>query len=142
MRRIPFLVHVLVIALFALLGHAPTAFAEKRVALVIGNDRYATLPALLKAGNDADAVGNLLTRLGFEVILGRDLGRQGMIDKLAEFTSRIETGDTALFFYAGHGVALGGINYLVPVDMPAATAGSEARARGSSRAQETRKLVI
>ncbi len=123
------------IAFALLFAVSQPALAEKRVALVIGNDRYANLPILLKAGNDAEAVSGTLTRLGFEVMLGRDLGRQGMIDKLAEFAARIETGDTALFFYAGHGVAIGGINYLVPTDMPAATAGSEVRVRGSSIAE-------
>ena len=53
------------------------AQAEKKVALVIGNDRYANLPVLQKAVNDAEAVGNTLARLGFDVIRGRNLGRQG-----------------------------------------------------------------
>ena len=110
-----------------------TAFAEKRVALVIGNDRYVNLPQLQKAANDADAVGNTLAKLGFEVVRGRDLGRQGMIDKLAEFTTRLEAGDTAVYFYAGHGVAIGNVNYLVPTDAPAADL--EARVRGASVAE-------
>lgn len=135
MRRTRSIAQSIAVALFALLSLAPPALAEKRVALVVGNDRYASLPTLLKAVNDAEAVGNTLARLGFEVILGRDLGRQGMIDKLAEFTARLQAGDTAFFFYAGHGVAVGGINYLVPTDMPAATAGSELRVRGSSIAE-------
>jgi hypothetical protein len=135
MRRNHFIVQSIAILILALVSLAPPALAEKRVALVVGNDRYANLPTLQKAVNDAEAVGNTLARLGFEVILGRDLGRQGMIDKLAEFTARLETGDTALFFYAGHGVAVGGINYLVPTDMPGATAGSEVRVRGASIAE-------
>jgi TPR repeat protein len=112
-----------------------TAHAEKRVALVIGNDRYANLPAdrqLARAVNDAQAVGNALERLGFQVIRGADLSRQGMIDKLSELTSRLQAGDTAAFFYAGHGVAIGGVNYLVPTDVPAVTEGAEARVRGAS----------
>ena len=131
MRRI----WAIAVVLFGLFSLAPAALAEKKVALVIGNDRYANLPVLQKAVNDAEAVGNTLARLGFEVIRGRDLGRQGMIDKLAEFTARLEAGDTALFFYAGHGVAIGGVNYLVPSDVPAATAGAEARVRGASIAE-------
>jgi hypothetical protein len=109
------------------------AFAEKRVALVIGNDRYVNLPTLQKAVNDADAVGEMLSKLGFEVVRGRNLGRQGMIDKLAEFTTRLEPGDTAVYFYAGHGVAIGNVNYLVPTDAPAADL--EARVRGASIAE-------
>jgi uncharacterized caspase-like protein len=124
---------VISLGLFAL--STAVALAEKRVALVIGNDRYANLPVLQKAVNDAEAVGNTLARLGFDVIRGRDLGRQGMIDKVAELTARIEPGDTALFFFAGHGVAINGVNYLVPTDVPTATAGSEARVRGASIAE-------
>ena len=116
------------IVLSSLLGSE--AMAQKRVALVIGNDRYATLPHLQKAANDAAAVGDALAKLGFDVVRGRDLGRQAMIDKLAEFTAKLEAGDTAMFFYAGHGVAIGGVNYLVPADTPAATV--EARVRGAS----------
>ena len=109
------------------------AFAEKRAALVIGNDRYDNLPSLQKAANDAAAVGDTLARLGYQVVRGRDLGRQGIIDKLSEFTARLEPGDTALFFYAGHGVAIGGINYLVPADAPSADI--ESRVRGASIAE-------
>ena len=111
------------------------ASAEKRVALVVGNDNYANLPMLRNAVNDAQVVGDTLRRVGFEVVRGRDLGRQAMIDKLAELTSRIDAGDTALFFYAGHGVAIGGVNYLVPIDAPAASSGAEPRVRGASIAE-------
>jgi formylglycine-generating enzyme required for sulfatase activity len=114
---------------------AGPARAEKRVALVIGNDRYANLAAerqLQKAVNDAQAVGDALARLGFQVIRGSNLSRQGMIDKLAELTARLEPGDTTALFYAGHGVAIGGVNYLVPSDVPAVTPDSESRVRGAS----------
>ena len=122
----------------ALLSSAEPALAQKRVALVIGNDRYPNLPPerqLLKAVNDAEAVGNTLARLGFEVIRGSNLGRQAMIDKLSDLTARVEAGDTALVFYAGHGVAIGGVNYLVPSDVPRVVDGAEARVRGGSIAE-------
>jgi hypothetical protein len=115
-----------------------SAFADKRVALVVGNDRYPNLSAdrqLQKAANDAQAVGEALTRLGFQVIRGTNLSRQGMIDKLSEFTAQLEPGDTAAFFYAGHGVAIGGVNYLVPSDVPSVTPDAEARVRGASLAE-------
>ncbi|WP_161855063.1 caspase family protein [Bradyrhizobium sp. CCBAU 051011] len=69
---------------------ATPAMAEKRVALAIGNDLYPNLPAdrqLRKAVNDATTVAGTLRSLGFEVIVGTNLGRQAMIDKLAEFTA-------------------------------------------------------
>lgn len=130
-RFLPSLLAVMVV-LFAGMG---TAFADKRRALVIGNDRYPNLPAtgqLQKAVNDADTIAASLKALGFEVIVGTNLGRQGMIDKLAELTSRLEPGDTAAFFFAGHGVAIGGVNYLLPSDVPAVAEGAEARVRGAS----------
>jgi uncharacterized caspase-like protein len=76
-----------------------------------------------------------LRSLGFEVIVGTNLGRQAMIDKLAEFTARLQPGDTAALFFAGHGVAIAGVNYLIPSDVPAVTEGAEARVRGASLAE-------
>jgi Caspase domain len=117
---------------------ATPAVAEKRVALAIGNDLYPNLPAdrqLRKAANDATTIAGTLKSLGFEVIVGTNLGRQAMIDKLAEFTARLQPGDTAALFFAGHGVAIGGVNYLIPSDVPAVTEGAEARVRGASLAE-------
>jgi hypothetical protein len=117
---------------------ATPAIAEKRVALAIGNDLYPNLPAdrqLKKAANDATTIAGTLRSLGFEVIVGTNLGRQAMIDKLAEFTARLQPGDTAALFFAGHGVAIAGVNYLIPSDVPAVTEGAEARVRGASLAE-------
>jgi hypothetical protein len=114
------------------------ARAEKRVALVIGNDRYLNMAAdrqLQKAVNDANTIARAMRELGFEVLIGTNLGRQGMIDKLAEFTAKLEAGDTAAFFFAGHGVAIQGVNYLIPSDVPAVSEGAEARVRGASLAE-------
>jgi hypothetical protein len=117
---------------------ATPAWAEKRIALAIGNDLYPNLPAdrqLKKAVNDARTIADALRALGFEVIVGTNLGRQAMIDRLAEFTARLEPGDTAALFFAGHGVAIGGVNYLIPSDVPAVSEGAEARVRGASIAE-------
>ena len=117
---------------------ATPAVAEKRIALSIGNDLYPNLGPdrqLKKAVNDAGTVADSLKSLGFEVIVGTNLGRQAMIDKLAEFTARLQPGDTAALFFAGHGVAISGVNYLIPSDVPAVTEGAEARVRGASIAE-------
>ena len=114
------------------------AQAQKRHALVIGNDLYASMPAerqLQKAVNDARTMGEAFRSLGFDVSFGANLGRQGIIDKLAGFTARLAPGDTAAVFFAGHGVAIGGVNYLVPSDVPVITEGAEARLRGASIAE-------
>jgi hypothetical protein len=125
-------------ALCLLVSFCSAAQAAKRIALVIGNDAYTNMPAaqqLQKAVNDARTVGAALTSLGFEVTLGTNLGRQGMVDRLADFTARLAPGDTAAFFFAGHGVAIGGVNYLVPSDVPPVNEGAEARVRGASLAE-------
>jgi formylglycine-generating enzyme required for sulfatase activity len=104
--------------------------AEKRVALVIGNDRYANLPAheqLQKAVNDARSVGDALKTLDFEVMSGENIGRQALVDKLDAFARRLAPGDTALFYFSGHGVAIGGVNYILPVDVPDVEADQETR---------------
>jgi Caspase domain len=131
---------VIVVALTALamLLAVMPGYADKRVALVIGNDRYPNLPRerqLAKAANDAQAVGDALVGLGFQVIRGTNLGRQEMIDKLSELAITLAPGDTAAFFYAGHGVAIGGVNYLVPSDVPPVTPDGELRVRGASIAE-------
>jgi uncharacterized caspase-like protein len=98
------------------------------VALVVGNDRYANLPVdqqLRKAVNDARAVGDVLVKLGFNVIRGENLGRQGLVDKLDELTRQLTAGDTVFFYFSGHGVALGGGNYILPSDVPNVEAGLE-----------------
>jgi hypothetical protein len=117
---------------------ATPARAEKRVALAIGNDLYPNFPAdrqLKKAVNDAKTIAETLKSLGFEVMVGTNLGRQAMIDKLADFTAQLQPGDMAALFFAGHGVAIGGVNYLIPSDVPAVSEGAEARVRGASIAE-------
>ena len=112
---------------FMLIG-AEHAFAEKRVALVIGNNAYASLGAeeqLQKAVNDAHAVGDALEQLGFEVARGENLSRVDMLSKLIATAGKVGPGDLAVFFYAGHGVSLDGANYLLPADIPSAEAGGE-----------------
>jgi hypothetical protein len=103
---------------------------SRRIALVIGNDRYEQLPSLQKAGNDARAVGDMLQKLGFEVIRIENAPRRLMNQKLVEFAGRIGRGDTAFFFYAGHGVEVKGINYLLPSDTPQARDGEEGLVTG------------
>jgi formylglycine-generating enzyme required for sulfatase activity len=108
------------------------AHAEKRVALVVGNDRYANLPAneqLQKAVNDAHAVGGALRQIGFDVIAGENLDRRALVARLDELTQRLAPGDTAFFFFSGHGVALDGINYILPADVPDIAGGQETRLR-------------
>src|SRR3954451_21599794 len=79
------------------------AHAEKRVALVVGNNDYKNVPKLLKAVNDARTVGDTLKQLGFSVMVAENQNLQQFSETVLAFDNTIEPGDTAFFFYAGHG---------------------------------------
>jgi hypothetical protein len=112
--------------------HASPAHAGKRVALVIGNNTYENVPQLQKAVNDASAISQELAKLGFDVVSAENVGRRAMSRALVELESKIGTGDTALIYFAGHGFAVDGTNYLLPVDVPAAGPGEEGLVRDAS----------
>jgi uncharacterized caspase-like protein len=101
---------------FSLWTAGLAAQAEKRVALVIGNAAYQNTPALGNPVNDADDMAAALQRVGFTVQIERDLSKRGMEGALARFARLAEDADTAMFFYAGHGIQYRGTNYLMPVD--------------------------
>jgi hypothetical protein len=102
------------VAIIALLTHP--AKAERRVAFVVGNGAYQHATKLPNPSIDAKAMAALLRNVGFDVIEGTDLGREGMAARLGEFAAKTQGADVALFFYAGHGIAVNGKNYLIPVD--------------------------
>ena len=105
------------IPLAALLLASGPARAEKRVALVIGNSAYVHAPRLRNPANDADAVGLLLTSAGFDVVdKFHDLGVEDMRRVVRHFIDRTRDAEIAVIYYAGHGIEVDGINYLVPVD--------------------------
>ena len=90
-----------------------------RLALVIGNSAYQSAPALPNPVNDAKAVTELLQSAGFEVLPGSDLTQSDMRRSIGDFADEVASKgpDTvAVVYYAGHGLKVGGENYLVPVD--------------------------
>src|SRR6202048_1877640 len=108
------------------------AHAEKRVALVIGNNDYKNVPKLQKAVNDARTMGDTLKQLGFSVMVAENQNRQAFSETLLAFDKAVEPGDTAFFFYAGHGFEIAGQNFLLPTDVPAASEGQEELVRDAS----------
>ncbi|KRR19127.1 caspase family protein [Bradyrhizobium retamae] len=109
----------LMIPAAVLLG-AHSASAESRLALVIGQSAYRSVPALPNPANDAKAVTQLLTDSGFEVSTAADLSQNQMREVVSEFAGKVAAkgADTvALVFYAGHGLQIDGENFLVPVDI-------------------------
>ena len=93
-----------------------SAAADGRVALVVGNSAYAEIGTLPNPGNDAGDVAAALGRLGFDVTTVRDADRVGLNEALRLFARDSAGADVSLVFYAGHGIEVDGVNYLVPVD--------------------------
>jgi uncharacterized caspase-like protein len=112
----------LIIALMALAGllaqagMSDRAWAQKRVALVIGNSAYKHTGELPNPRNDAVDMAAALARHGFQVIEGLDLDKTAFDRKVRDFAVALEGASAGVFFYAGHGISVGGQNYLVPVD--------------------------
>jgi Caspase domain len=98
------------------LGCGP-AFAEKRVALVIGNSAYEKVPRLTNPTNDATVVAAMLKNAGFDAVTTKlNVGVVEMRKSLREFGAQTRDADVAVIFYAGHGIELDGNNYLIPID--------------------------
>src|SRR3984885_4269392 len=93
---------------------AAPSFAENRVALVIGNGAYQHAPRLPNPANDAVDVAAALKRSGFDVILATDLDKAQMDEATIRFARSARTSDVAMFYYSGHAMQFGGVNYLTP----------------------------
>lgn len=96
------------------------AAAEARLALVIGQSAYRTVPELPNAANDAKGMAELLGNAGFTVTAAPNLAQNEMRQAISDFAGKVSASgaDTvALVFYAGHGLQIDGENYLVPVDL-------------------------
>jgi hypothetical protein len=90
---------------------------ETRVALVIGNADYRNVSKLPNPPRDADAIAERLRRVGFATVqLSNNLTRDGMVAALRAFEREAEKADWAVVYYAGHGIEVGGVNYLIPID--------------------------
>jgi len=106
----------LLVSLICMLFSVESALADKRVAFVVGNGAYKNVAQLPNPPTDAKAMAATLRNVGFEVVEGTDLTRDKMTEKLLDFGKRAQGADIAVFFYAGHGIAINGTNYLLPVD--------------------------
>jgi uncharacterized caspase-like protein len=109
-------------AAVAAAGPAPAkplapAVAERRVALVIGISAYKNVPLLPNPVRDATSVAEALRRTGFQTVtLQIDLPKEKLVDALRDFAQLADAADWAVVYYAGHGIEMGGSNYLIPVD--------------------------
>lgn len=108
------------VTVLILLSQSTVVFAqlqnESRLALVIGNANYKTSP-LANPVNDARLMERTLKNLGFTVIKTENASRREMLLSIRDFGDRLkQSGGVGLFYFAGHGVQIRGVNYLVPVD--------------------------
>ena len=111
-------VRLLVVTVLAIvvLAIPSVVLADGRVALVVGNSTYAHIGRLPNSDNDAVDMSSALRRLGFEVTTELDADRVELTEALRQFTRRSAGADVSLVFYAGHGIEMDGVNYLMPVD--------------------------
>jgi uncharacterized caspase-like protein len=93
------------------------ALAERRVALVVGNSNYTAVPRLPNPSRDASAVGKMFKDAGFQTIeTYLDVGNLDFKRAIRRFEDIAVEADIAVLYYAGHGIEIGGVNYLIPID--------------------------
>jgi tetratricopeptide (TPR) repeat protein len=103
--------------LAALSPRAPATAVARRVALIVGNGAYKNVQPLDNPPRDARLIADTLRAVGFQTVtLANDLTRDNFFDALRAFSRQAEQADWAVVYYAGHGLEIGGINYLVPID--------------------------
>jgi len=107
---------IIALSVVGMLVSANAAKADKRVAFVVGNGAYKNVTPLPNPPIDAKSMAGVLRNAGFDVVEGINLTRDKMTERLLEFGKKTQGADVAVFFYAGHGIAVSGTNYLLPVD--------------------------
>ena len=154
MKRIPVMIYI-AIFVFYFLNASNLLFAQNRYALVIGNNDYldSTIANLQNPVNDASDVAAVLSDLGYNVTLKTNVTLREMIRVVKEFSSnlRIKSDNEGFFWFAGHGLSVRGLHYMLPVDVDPVDDGIIARSSysvdelldeiGSSR-NKTNLIVI
>jgi hypothetical protein len=113
----PVLSHRWVLAVGFFLVMTSATLADKRVALVVGNSAYQTVGQLPNPAHDAGAIGALFKVMAFDIVEAKfDLGMADLRRALRDFTDQVHDADIAVVYYAGHGMEVNGVNYLIPVD--------------------------
>lgn len=100
------------------------ALAGRRVALVIGNSSYKFTSPLENPKNDAADISSAFRTFGFEVFEGVNLDKAAMERLMRDYAGALTGAEVGVFFYAGHGLQVNGVNYLVPIDAQLMTASS------------------
>jgi uncharacterized caspase-like protein len=107
----------IVLAVWSTWLFSQPAFADKRVALVMGNSAYQNVNRLANPINDSEAMSAMLKKAGFDVVeLKRDLNVSEMRRALRDFSDTVRDADVVIVYFAGHGIEIDGVNYVIPVD--------------------------
>ena len=114
MQTMPIRIFLVLFILILIYPSSLIAATEQRIALVIGNSLYSSGP-LKNPVNDATDIAATLQRLGFSVIIKKNASQRVMEESIQEFGNKLKRGGVGLFYYAGHGLQISGVNYLIPV---------------------------
>ncbi len=114
MQTMPIRIFLVLFILILIYPSSLIAATEQRIALVIGNSLYSSGP-LKNPVNDATDIATTLQRLGFSVIIKKNASQRVMEESIQEFGNKLKRGGVGLFYYAGHGLQISGVNYLIPV---------------------------
>jgi len=105
------------VTIFSMVAAPDLAWAEKRVALIVGNSSYQTVPQLPNPSRDANSVAKLFRDAGFDFVdVQINVGNLEFKRAIRKFEATADQADIAVIYYAGHGLEIGGTNYLIPVD--------------------------
>jgi hypothetical protein len=114
MQAMPIRIFLILLILFLVHPSVLQASPERRTALVIGNSAYSSGP-LKNPVNDAADMAAALKRAGFTVMLKKNANLREMVEAIEDFGNSLKKGGVGLFYYAGHGVQVNNVNYLLPI---------------------------
>lgn len=115
MQPVPLRIYLALLILALIYPSTLQAASEQRIALVIGNGAYSSGP-LKNPVNDATDLAAALKRTGFTVTLKKNANLQEMVESIEDFGNSLKRGGVGLFYYAGHGVQVNSVNYLLPIN--------------------------
>jgi uncharacterized caspase-like protein len=116
-RRLVSLATIIGGAIFSMVLAPDVAWADKRVALIVGNSTYQTVPQLPNPSRDASAVAKMFRDAGFDSVeVQLNVGNLEFKRSIRKFEAAADQADIAVVYYAGHGLEISGTNYLIPVD--------------------------
>jgi Caspase domain len=116
-KRLVLMAAVIGGAILSMVCTPDPAWADKRVALIVGNSRYQTVPQLPNPARDATAVAQMFRDAGFDSVdLQVDVGNLEFKRAIRRFEASADEADIAVVYYAGHGLEIGATNYLIPTD--------------------------